>query len=114
MLFHDIYILRNFFFFFLRKNLSTFINVNELHPNVKTKQYEKVHLPSILVNLVCLKYVSPDNEPHYCRFSLHENTTLFENDSSKLSHPPPVDPMGIGSALMTSKLESNQGYHLLV
>ena len=43
-----------FFFFFLRKNLSTFINVNELHPNVKPKQYEEVHLPSILDNLVCL------------------------------------------------------------
>ena len=43
-----------FFFFLVKKNLSTFINVNELHPNVKPKQYEEVHLPSILDNLVCL------------------------------------------------------------
>ena len=35
-------------FFFFRMNLSNFIKVTELHPNVKTKQYEKVHLPSIL------------------------------------------------------------------
>ena len=42
------------FFFFLRKNLSTFINVNELHLNVKPKQYEEVHLPYIFDNLVCL------------------------------------------------------------
>ena len=42
------------FFFFLRKNSSTFTNENELHPSTKMKQYEMVHLPSILVNLVCL------------------------------------------------------------
>ena len=35
-------------------SFSTFINVNELHPNAKMKQYERVYLPSILVNLVCL------------------------------------------------------------
>ena len=52
--FHYTEMLATFFFFFLRKNLSTFINLNELHPNVKPKQYEEVHLPSILDNLVCL------------------------------------------------------------
>ncbi|KAK9995208.1 hypothetical protein SO802_024911 [Lithocarpus litseifolius] len=59
-------------------------------------------------------HVSLDNELHYYRFYLHENTTPFENNSSKLSHPPPANPMGSGSAPVTSKLESNQEHHLLV
>ena len=59
-----------------------------------------------------LMHVLPDYELHYCHFSLHENKTLFENDSIKFSHTPPIDPMGIGSVLEISKLESNLVHHL--
>ena len=51
-----------FFFFFLRKKLTYFINLKQLHPNLKSKQYAMGHLPSILENLVCIMHFSPDYE----------------------------------------------------
>ena len=45
---------RFLFFVFLRMNLCNFININDLHPNVKMEQYEMKHPPSILENLICV------------------------------------------------------------
>ena len=45
---------KKYSFFFLRKKSSPFINVNELHLNTETKQYEVERLPSKLGNLVCI------------------------------------------------------------
>ena len=44
------------FFFFFRKKLMDFINKIQLHPIVKSNQYEMGHLPSILENLVCIMH----------------------------------------------------------
>ena len=43
-------------FFFFRKTLMDFINKIQLHPIVKSNQYEMGHLPSILENLVCIMH----------------------------------------------------------
>ena len=56
-------------FFFLRKKLAYFINLKQLHLNLKSKQYATGHLPSIFENLVCIMHFSPDYEQPYCRFS---------------------------------------------
>ena len=42
--------------FFFRKKLMDFINKIQLHPIVKSNQYEMGHLPSILENLVCIMH----------------------------------------------------------
>ena len=46
-----------------------FINTIQLHPIVKLKQYVMEYLPSILENLPCIMYFSPDYEPPYYCFS---------------------------------------------
>ena len=63
------YSYKSFFFFFFEKELMNFINVNELHPTVKTEQYGLEHPLSKLGNLVCVKHIWPDYELHYCHFS---------------------------------------------
>ena len=100
------------FFFFFRKKLIDFINVIQLHPIVKSKQYVMGHLPSILENLVCIMHFQPDYEQPYCCFSKYENTTILQNCQQTFSLLQSVNPLVITYAPLTSKLESVQENHL--
>ena len=56
-------------YFFLRRKLMDFINLIQLYPIVKSKQYVMGHLPSILENLVCIMHFQLDYKQPYCHFS---------------------------------------------